>query len=167
MTMLCLPEVGAVGLIAPVVVVVAAVKVGEPLHVVAHEPGEQPLVPVPLDGRGADNPRLVSPVIDAEIPHGLTAVCEDFVTIPMRERLIPWTSWFDLLLDEFCLVLTKRSLEGHHGISTPGSRGGWQPLTSRSWPPPRPPGPWRGHSPPAPLTRSCLPVKYPKAWDFN
>lgn len=80
---------GAVRLIAPVVVVVAAVEVGEPLHVVAHEPGEQPLVPVTLDGRGADNPCLVSSIVNAEIPHGLTAVCEDFVTIPMREGLIP------------------------------------------------------------------------------
>ena len=87
--MRCLPEMGAVRLIAPVVVVVAAVEVREPLHVVAHESGEQPLVPVPLDGRGADDPGLVSPIIDAEIPHRLTAVCEDFVTIPMRERLIP------------------------------------------------------------------------------
>ena len=87
--MLCLPEMGAVRLIAPVVVVVAAVEVREPLHVVAHESGEQPLVPVPLDGRGADDPGLVSSIVNAEIPHRLTAVCEDFVTIPMRERLIP------------------------------------------------------------------------------
>ena len=41
---------GAVRLIAPVVVIVAAVEVREPLHVVAHQPGEQPCVPVPLDG---------------------------------------------------------------------------------------------------------------------
>ena len=82
---------GAVWLVVPVVVVVAAVQVSEPLHVVAHQPAEQPRVPLALDGRGADDPRLEGPVIEAEVVHWLAAVSEGLVTIPVRKCLIPRT----------------------------------------------------------------------------
>ena len=74
---------GAVRLVASVVVIVAVVEVGEPLHEVAHQPGKQPRVPGPLDGGGADDPCPECTIIEAEVLDWFTAVCEDLVTVPM------------------------------------------------------------------------------------
>ena len=79
----------AVWLIAPVVVIVGAVEVWEPLHVVADHPGEQPLVPGPLDDRGADDPGLVETITEAQIEDGFTAVCQNLVAVPIRKFLRP------------------------------------------------------------------------------